>query len=287
MFFITYRKAFIMSKKSFFKQFFCCSAILIIALHFSCINADAGISDSEKINCLVEKGATKEILEKIPQDKLDDFYNKVIEGNLNCKSYSQKVVKEIPSDKLTRGAIDPSEIELSCTADFYVNSDNNVSWAVLSYKGKWADGKPYILGEDAVAFNWDSNKFVCDYTEFYAEYYKYLDDDFAYTAYSVDNPAQAALQGIAYYLDLSEISTSTGNISIDIKNRGFFGIVELMPTDTVKADNNTYMGTTLNYAHNKNPLPASLSFNFKGVNIGIDSDSLTDTIGQNFSFRLK
>lgn len=274
---------------NFFKQILFFTVFLMIALILTSINANAEVSNSEKITFLVQKGATEKILEKLPQDKLDTIYNRVLEEDLTCKSYTNTVTKEIPSDCLTRGAIDPSEIELKCTADFYVKSNNTISWAVLSYQGKWDDGKPFVKSTDGVTFNWDSNKFVCDLTEFYAEYYPVFDDKYAYVAYSIDNPSQAALQGLAYYLDLSKIS-STGNPNLpdtDAKNIGFSGIVELMPNDTIVANKNTYFGVTLNYAHNKNPLPVGLSFNVKGVNIAIDSGALVDTIGEHFSFKLE
>lgn len=250
--------------------------------------ADAEVSDSVKIDFLVQRGASQEVLEKLSQKRLDKIYNEVVEEDLYCKSYKQNVIKEIPSDSIMRGVIEPSELNLICIADFYVRNDNTISRAVVEYEGKWEEGRPYIWAEDAVTFNWDSNKFLCEFAEFYSEYYLYSDEQSAHTAYYIENPAYAALQGLGYYVDLRRFdNVSYETISHAIQHRGFYGIIDFVPSDTIVANANTYFGTTLNYAHNKNPLPVSISVSIAGVNVAIEESVLVDTIGQNFAFKLE
>jgi len=258
-------------------------AFIFLSVNSGIVNAEA--SDSAKINFLIQRGATQDILEKLSQERLDSLYDKVVEEDLYCKAY-ETVIKETPS--MARRSIDLSELELVCLADFYIRSDNTVSWAVVEYQGKWAEGKPYIWGEDVVTFNWDSDKFICDFSEFYSEYYIYGDENTAHTAYFIENPAQAALQGLGYYVNLQRFDyKSYEMIKHAIRYRGFHGVIDLAPSDTVVANKNMYLGTTLKYAHNKNPLPISISVSITGVNVAIKESVLVDAIDASFAFALE
>lgn len=258
---------------------------IFLGVNSAVVNAE--VSDSAKIDFLVQRGASQSILDRLPSEKLDDLYSQVIEEDLYCKPCEP--IEEVPSSPITRGAIEPSDLKLESFANVYVNSDNSIRLIFLEYEGKWAEGKPLLWHEDVVTANWKSSKFDCSFTEFYSEYYVYGDENSAHTAYYIESPAYAALQGVGYYVDLSRFDyDSYPTIASQIQNRGFYGLIELIPNTPVMEDKNEYLGVTVNYAHNINPLPISIGLVIGGVSVEIDDSIIGtyDTIGDSFSFQL-
>lgn len=233
---------------------------------------------------LLQSGYTSMIVNHLPDEKINEIYNRIYKKNVivtsTCKSYSIT-----NPDIQTRALSDQLYINILFEATY--NSNNVLTKLLVTTGALWSyNGAPAVTGKEGHAINWESSDFsmkggsltvlnnvtcICG----------------GKTSRTDKEIVEAPIGGIGFRSSFVTKCSKCGRTTLlDRYNMQhfFFNSIELNPKSNVTIKKGSGFNSQINYTygHNQNPFGFNVGITIKGVGVTL-TGSLVDklaTVGQ-------
>lgn len=222
---------------------------------------------------LLEKGLPQELLDHRTEEELEDLYLLCSQEDVEFAGYSSKHLYN--NDAQPFGVIPAEDMLLQISKFHRTGTDNNgrtiITECEVRVYYEWAGAMtPLVRKEDAIAVNWDPD--VWDYVPKSFSHTDYLNGQ---TINSLSRPGSSGnnfngLGWTTYFRERSQVpGVLSGSSRFVLASAKDF----LYPARTTGSRFRTSI--SVDYVHDKNPLPLTTSFSFSigSVGIGITFDA--------------
>ncbi|MDE6260599.1 MAG: hypothetical protein K2M42_07020 [Oscillospiraceae bacterium] len=141
----------------------------------------------------------------------------------------------------------------------------------------WTYGHPAVCNEDSITVNWDSSLFqFVGGTFSSADYWSVGGEGgIKQTVNSQENPARLNQGGLGYFAMLSNTHALGGPVQCS-GSAGFL----LEAKSTIYVGSSRRTSINVEYTHNKNPLPGSISLSYNGIGVSVNPGVLQDSVAK-------